>query len=298
MNYPTSPSNACRPAAIACPGGVPTTGCAAGAAAGSPARAGGRASGSSSAWRERQARPRPAMAACLIASVLPSCRVWAKPRRCGNSACSTASRVPEPGSRSSQRARRSSSSDQRGGVGGADDHQRILLPGRDLQTALMARAFDQAGVDVQALHGGDYASTVVDAQVDFGLRRPPQQFSDALRQQVVADGGTGGQYQPQRSPLRRVSAGGQLPLQISGIDQQGARRLQQCAVGARSAPGDGRCGRTAAYRSAPPVPAGRRCWPTAEARWPGRRRWCCRGRRWRRRLAAGARSGAWHLPAL
>lgn len=94
----------------------------------------------------------------------------------------------------------------------------------------MARAFDQAGVDVQALHGGDYASTVVDAQVDFGLRRLPQQFSDALRQQVVADGGTGGQYQPQRCPLRRVSAGGQLPLQISGIDQQGARRLQQCAA--------------------------------------------------------------------
>jgi hypothetical protein len=116
------------------------------------------------------------------------------------------------------------------GIGGSHDHQRVLLPGGHLQAALVARAFDQAGVDVQALHGGDHAGTVVDAQVDLGLRRLPQQFGDARRQQVVADGGTGGQHQPQRCALRRVAAGGQLPLQVGGVDQQGARRLQQRAA--------------------------------------------------------------------
>uniref|UniRef100_A0A914YNP0 Uncharacterized protein n=1 Tax=Panagrolaimus superbus TaxID=310955 RepID=A0A914YNP0_9BILA len=94
----------------------------------------------------------------------------------------------------------------------------------------MARAFDQAGVDVQALHGGNHAGTVVDAQVDFGLRRLPQQIGDARRQQVVADGGTGRKHQPQRCTLRRVAASGQLPLQVGSIDQQRARRFQQRAA--------------------------------------------------------------------
>ena len=98
------PSNACNPGSHCLPGCRTNhrVRCRGGSGV-SSTRSRPRASGSSSAWRERQARPRPAMAACLIASVLPSCRVWAKPRRCGNSACSTASRVPEPGSRSSQR---------------------------------------------------------------------------------------------------------------------------------------------------------------------------------------------------
>ncbi len=94
----------------------------------------------------------------------------------------------------------------------------------------MARAFDQAGVDVQALHGGDHASTVVDAQIHLGLRRLSQQLGDARRQQVVADGGTGGQHQPQRRALPRIAAGGQLPLQVGGVDQQRAGRLQQRAA--------------------------------------------------------------------
>ncbi|KAG1256590.1 hypothetical protein G6F65_016253 [Rhizopus arrhizus] len=47
---------------------------------------------------------------------------------------------------------------------------------------------------------------------------------------AFADGGTGGQHQPQRCTLRRVAARGQLSLQVGGIDQQRARRLQQRAA--------------------------------------------------------------------
>ena len=56
------------------------------------------------------------------------------------------------------------------GIGGGHDHQRVLLPGGHLQATLVAGAFDQARVHIQALHGGDHPGTVVDAQVDLCLR--------------------------------------------------------------------------------------------------------------------------------
>ena len=170
------------------------------------------------------------MAACLIASVLPSCRVWAKPRRCGSSACSTASRVPEPGSRSSQRARRSSSSDQPAGHrrqprSPAGPAARRSPAGRARGTGLRSGRRPRPGAARQRPRRHCCRCA--------GRPRPAAPGA-AVRRCVAAAGNCRWWYwRPAPAaavPLRWVAAGGQLTLQVGGVDQQGARRLQQCAA--------------------------------------------------------------------
>ncbi|KAI1691727.1 hypothetical protein DdX_21685 [Ditylenchus destructor] len=92
---------------------------------------------------------------------------------------------------------------------------------------------------------------------------------------------------PGSGPPRQPTA-----AQIDGIDQQRARRLQQRAAVAvqRQATADAIEQRRAEVRLQ--FLQGGAAGGTGKARWPGQRRWCCRGRRWRRRPAAGGGSGA------
>ncbi|MNV64415.1 hypothetical protein D3C71_1570550 [compost metagenome] len=116
---------------------------------------------------------------------------------------------------------------QRGRSGG-HDHQGVLLPRQHVQPALVARAFDEAQVDLQPLHRRDHLGAVADAQVHVHVRLVRQQGSDPGGQQVIADGGAGPDPQLQRHP----GGGSRTPcpghrLQIRGRGQQPARRVQQ-----------------------------------------------------------------------
>lgn len=83
-------------------------------------------------------------------------------------------------------------------VGGGDQRQFIVQPGDDFQFRVLAWPFHQAKIHGAGQHGGDDVAGVGHVQAQPAIRLLAAQRRQALRQQVIGDGGAGPQLQRQR----------------------------------------------------------------------------------------------------
>ena len=142
-------------------------------------------SSSATAWREMKATPRPARAACLIAPLDPSVSVCgSSPAEARNSSLTT--RVPEPGSRSSQTRRSSSTAS-------------TAAPPACGSSGAVMRTKSLAKIAVDSMRGARDVGAVVEHEVEDLLA-----VADGERQ---ADGVVGLRERPHHRRDERLGSG-------------------------------------------------------------------------------------------
>ena len=150
------------------------------------------ASSTATAWRDTQARPAPAAARRLMASVLPSsyrtlqrAQVLEQPG-VGGLARARGRLAQDPGG-VGQLARRGDARRPAACVGARDDDQFVLQPALHHQVGMGLRALDETDVDLHVDHRLDHLAGVADGQLHRAVGCSRFQRAMMLGQQVFAD---------------------------------------------------------------------------------------------------------------